>query len=132
MMRILTGLLLVLVCWSAPGCSREDGSYTDDSQDAELYAQHMRRMVLMQIELARGNDPGTQMRILATELNHTDRPLGDYRDIYRAMCDEANEAVEICDSNQNSKPPIDSHLDKLTRLAEQLPQNPDAPKGANR
>ncbi|HEY3964851.1 MAG TPA: hypothetical protein VGM05_09905 [Planctomycetaceae bacterium] len=130
MRQFLRGLLLVLLSVSVLGCGQQDLTSNDDSQDVELYAQNMRRMVLMQVELARGNDPETQMRILATELDHTDRPFGEYRDIYLAICDEANEAVEICQSNQNSKPPIDSHLDKLTRLAEKLPQNPDAPTGA--
>lgn len=125
-MPFCRGLLLIMAALCLHGCGPEELPFTDNSQDAELYAQNMRRTVLMLVQYARGGDPETQMGILATELSHTDRPVGDYAAIYDDMREKTGEALEICRASQSSKPAIDAQLDELTRLAENLPQTPGA------
>jgi hypothetical protein len=118
-MRFLHLARLVFIALIALGC-RHELPYTDNSHDAELYAQNVRTLILGLADTARGSsEPQTQIRLIVTELSHDDRPLGPYKDVYTEVLATSKTIIDRC--QPGARPDIRKELDQLTSLARKLP-----------
>jgi hypothetical protein len=118
-MRFINLARLVLIALIALGC-RHELPYTDNSKDADLYAQNVRSLVLGLTDTARGSsEPQTQIRLIVTELSHDDRPFGAYKDVYSDLLTTSRTILDRC--QPGARPDIRKELDQLTSLARKLP-----------
>jgi hypothetical protein len=120
---LIAGLLLFCT-----GCGREELPFTDNSQDPVLYTKSMRTMIETNCKLARTGDPAVHLSPLYMELNRDDRPLGSHGEVFAEMRDVCNDAVKLVKETPGGRPDINSHLDQMVKLAEQLPLNTDLAK----
>jgi hypothetical protein len=120
-MKLLTAIRLGLILLIALGC-RHELPYTDNSKDADLYAQNVRTLVLGLADTARGSsEPQTQIRLIVTELRHDDRPVGPYKDVYAELLASSQSILDRCQPGK-TRPDIRKDLDQLTTLARKLPE----------
>jgi len=120
-MKLISILRIALVVLLALGC-RHELPYTDNSKDAELYAQNVRSLVLGLVETARAsNEPQIQIKLIVTELSHDDRPFGPYKDVYSELLTASRTILDRCQPG-NGKPDIRKELDQLTSAARKLPE----------
>lgn len=119
-MKFITFARFVLVLLIALGC-RQELPYTDNSKDADLYAQNVRTLILGLADTARGSsEPQTQIGLIVTELSHDDRPVGPYKDVYAELLNTSRTILDRCQPGAG-KPDIRKELDQLTSLARKLP-----------
>jgi hypothetical protein len=119
-MKFITFARFVLILLIALGC-RHELPYTDNSKDADLYAQNVRTLILGLADTARGSsEPQTQIKLIVTELSHDDRPFGPYKDVYTELLGTSRTILDRCQPGQ-TKPDIRKELDQLTSLARKLP-----------
>jgi hypothetical protein len=115
--------LIVLVVFMV-SCGRKELPYTDNSKDADLYAQNVRALVLEMAQTARNSsEPRIQMNLIVKELSQTDRPTGDYRQVYNEMLAVSQKAMDRCPPS-GGRAQIGKELDELAALARRLPARP--------
>src|SRR5690242_12539828 len=111
-MRFINLARLVLIALLSLGC-RHELPYTDNSKDADLYAQNVRSLVLALADTARASsEPQTQIRLIVTELSHDDRPFGQYKDVYTDLLATSKTILDRCQpgAKTGAKPDIRKEL----------------------
>jgi hypothetical protein len=112
--------LMVLVVLMV-SCGRKELPYTDNSKDADLYAQNVRALVLELAQTARNSsEPRVQINVIVKELSQNDRPAGDYRQVFSEMLAVSQKAMDRCPPS-GGKGQISKELDELMALARRLP-----------
>jgi hypothetical protein len=116
---LLLASLLLLGCGSGK-------PFTDNSQDAELYAQDVKQIAYGAIAKARrSREPADQIRTLVREIEQQGpnrRPVGPHRPTYEALLAAAKPLMEECEKAAGGKAAnLASRLDSLQKIAEKLP-----------
>lgn len=105
------------------GCETASRAYTDHSQDADRYAQHIKQMVAEIVaEAPRQREPADLLIPLVQELQETTRPRGQYGDVYRQLLEKAQALRQACEQSPSGRPSdLSARLAELAQLADQLP-----------
>src|SRR4051812_41114071 len=100
-------LALLLVSMLLTGCGSGGRPYTDNSRDADLYAQDVKTIALGAVQRAkRSREPADQIRVLVTEIQDQEsnrRPVGSHKPIYTELLATARTLMEDCEK-ANGKP----------------------------
>jgi len=120
-MKLIHLIRLIVLVVLMVSCGRKELPYTDNSKDAELYAQNVRALVLELAQAARNSsEPRVQINLIVKELSQNDRPTGEYREIYRQMLAVSQKTLDRCPPS-SGRAPIGPELDALAALARRLP-----------
>lgn len=100
--------------------------FTDNSQDADLYAQDVKQMAYDAVAKAkRSREPADQIRTLVLEIERQEtnrKPVGPHKAIYAELLAAAKPLLEDCEKAAGGKPAnLASRLDSLQKIAEKLP-----------
>ena len=107
------------------GCGQSERPFTDNSQDADLYAQDVKQIALDAIQRAkRSREPADQMQTIITELEGqvaNSRPVGAHKPIYAELLTAAKQISEDCKKANGKPADLMPRLDSLKLIAEKLP-----------
>lgn len=123
-MKLFHLIRLIVLAVLMVSCGRKELPFTDNSKDAELYAQNVRGLVLELAQAARNSsEPRAQVNLIVKELSQKDRPAGEYREIYSQMLAVSQKTLDRCPPS-GGRAPIGPELDELAALARRLPSRP--------
>jgi hypothetical protein len=123
----LTAYVLILAFFA--GCGPAELPYTDNSQDPLAYARDIKAQIQSAVRQAKSSsEPLDYLDPLLTELQRTDRPLGDSRPIYDDLRQRLEQLVADCKHAGRNAPNLNSRLDDLLKVAQSLPSGPPPAK----
>jgi hypothetical protein len=121
MLRILS---LILGCLLLSGCGPSK-PFTDNSGDADLYAQDVKQIAFNAIDKAkRSREPGDQIRTLVSEIEQQGpnrRPVGSHKPTYDELLAAAKPLLADCEKAGGKPANLVPRLDSLQKIAEKLP-----------
>jgi hypothetical protein len=115
-------LIVLCGCGLLSGCGSSGPVYTDH-KNPELYAEDVKRVVLTQAAEARkSKEPADDLGPVVAELEgHASRPQGDYAELYATLLSKSLELQQACAAIEGRPSDLNSRLDELVELAQQLP-----------
>jgi hypothetical protein len=120
-MKLIQLIRLIVLAVLMVSCGRKELPFTDNSKDAELYAQNLRALVVELVQTARNSsEPRVQINLMVKELSQNDRPAGEYREVYREMLAVSKKTLDRCPPS-GGRAQIGKELDELMTLARRLP-----------
>ena len=118
-------LVFFLASLASSGCGQTERPFTDNSNDADLYAQDVKQIALDAIQRARrSREPADQVQTLVSELegqSANNRPIGAHKPIYAELLTAAKQLAEECKKANGKPADLPSRLDSLKQIAEKLP-----------
>lgn len=121
MSQIHSCLLIAILLMSCAGCSHSEPTFTDHSQDVEMYVQNLRRLLEAQVSLALKGDAELHLAPVVLELQHNDRPVGEYREIVMKLREKTTLVFDACRAGE-PKQKLKSDLNALLALSRSLPE----------
>src|SRR6266542_19793 len=132
MPRLLAFLLLV-ASLALSGCRPSDRPFTDNSKDADLYAQDVKQIALDAVQRARrSREPADQIQTLVSELESQEannRPMGSHKPTYTELLTAAKQLAEDCKKAHGRPADLSARLDALAKIAEKLPSQVQLGRG---
>lgn len=125
MPRLLRILPLLLLTLALSACGQSEPPYTDNSKDADMYAQDVKQIAMDAIQRAKkSREPADQIQTLVSEIesqaaNH--RPVGSHKATYDELLTLAKEFVGECKAASGKPANMSARLDAMTKVADRLP-----------
>ena len=110
------------VAASLSGCGPKELPYTDNSLDPLAYGRDVKILVATAARQAKGStEPIDFLAPLLTELEKTDRPVGEFRAMYEDLRSRVKELVGDCEKSGGRAANLAGRLDELVKIAQALP-----------
>ena len=125
MPRLLRLLSLLLLSLTLSACGPAEAPYTDNSKDADLYAQDVKQIAVDAIQRAKkSREPADQIQTLVSEIecqSATNRPVGSHKATDDELLKLAKEFISECKAAGGKPANMAARLDSMAKIADRLP-----------